>query len=121
MRLVDPVGSERWLSFDALGRLLEVVSPAPDGSGTVLPQGATLTSYRYDGNSNIVGIDLHAKGLATQQRRFHYDSLSRLVRMYLPECGDGIRETRGGWRSGGAWRSVTTNGRTWSAAATAEA
>jgi RHS repeat-associated protein len=96
IRTVDATGTERWMSLDGLERLKEVVAPDPAGPGKVLPAGALCTSYGYDGLGNITGIDLHAAGMPVQQRRFRYDSLGRLVRQYLPECGAGITETRGG-------------------------
>jgi YD repeat-containing protein len=96
VRIVDTDGTEQWRSFDGLKRLKDLVAPAPDGPGTVVPTGALCASYRYDGLSNISGIDLHATGMPLQQRRFRSDSLGRLVRQFLPEQGDGITETRGG-------------------------
>jgi RHS repeat-associated protein len=95
IRIVGGTGTERWMSFDGLKRLREIVSPGPDGPGTVVPTGALCTSYRYDGLGNVAGIDLHATGMPLQQRRFRYDSLGRLVRRFLPEHGAGIAETRG--------------------------
>jgi len=96
-RITDPAGRERWQLFDALGRIQQVVAPVPEGPGTVLPTGGVRTDYSYDTLDNIIGVDLTVPGgAAAKQRRFRYDSLSRLRRVFLPECGAGIREVTAG-------------------------
>ena len=95
VRVVDPAGVERWASFDALGRMVEIAHPAAHGPGTVLPTCAGDTQYRYDANGNILQITLRAEGAGEQYRLFRYDGLGRLDRLYLPEAGSGIREDGG--------------------------
>ena len=47
VKVTDPWGRERWARSDALGRLVEVAEPNPDGSGS-LSGGAMYTTYSYD-------------------------------------------------------------------------
>lgn len=96
VRVVDPAGTERWMSFDALGRVEEIAHPAAQGPGTVLPTCGGTTRYGYDAAGNTIEVTLSAPGGDDQQRRFRYDGLGRLVRQYLPEAGDGIQEVRAG-------------------------
>jgi RHS repeat-associated protein len=90
--VTDPSGRERWMLYDFLGRLREMVEPAPDGSGAVFPTGGLVISYDCDSLDNVTTIDMTDAAGATQQRRFKYDSLGRLERAYLPEGGTGITE-----------------------------
>lgn len=96
VRITDPCGRERWLQFDPLGRVQQVVEPTADGSGSVLPLGGSLTKYRYDPNGNVITIDTwQLQSGESQRRQFRYDSLGRLVRLLLPEYGRGIVEAPG--------------------------
>jgi RHS repeat-associated protein len=96
LRITDPCGRDRWMQFDGLGRIQQVVEPAADSAGSVFPTGGARTAYRYDGNGNVTEINTWPEQSPTaQQRRFRYDSLSRLVRVLLPECGQGITEAPG--------------------------
>ena len=79
-RTVDRWGRERWLRKDALGRLVEVVEPNPDGDGPVAVGGALTTTYTYD----VLG-DLLRIVQGPQIRDFGYDALGRLRRQRLPE------------------------------------
>jgi RHS repeat-associated protein len=79
-RLVNAWGQERWGRSDALGRLVEVVEPDPNGNGTVAT-GGLLTTYAYNTNDNLVQINQGA-----QVRRFRYDSLERLTHQKLAEA-----------------------------------
>lgn len=76
---IDAWGRERWSRTDALGRLVEVVEPNPDGGGTVASNGL-LTTYTYDTLGNLTAVNQ-----GQQQRLFGYDSLGRLVRQKLAE------------------------------------
>lgn len=88
--VVDVWGRERWGRTDAQGRLVEVVEPNPDGSGSVTA-GGLVTTYGYDTLGNMTDVVQGA-----QHRRFAYDTLSRLVRQKLAETdavfrdGDGL-------------------------------
>jgi RHS repeat-associated protein len=82
-RMVDPVGRERWLRFDAFGRLAEVVEPAAAGDGTLAWEGGsanTATAYTY----NSLGL-LTQVLQGTQKRQFRYDSLGRMTAQLVPE------------------------------------
>ncbi|MEO7589058.1 MAG: hypothetical protein ABIS84_13650, partial [Arachnia sp.] len=96
VRVVGADGTEQWMSVDGLQRPKQVIAPAPDGPGTVIPTGALNTSYSYNALGNVTGIDLNAAGMPAQQRKFRYDSLGRLIRQLLPERGAGIVEDVGG-------------------------
>ena len=78
--LVDPWGRERWGRTDALGRLVEVVEPRPDGDGSVTT-GGWLTVYAYDAAGRLTSTSQGG-----QTRTFAYDSLSRLIRQKLAEA-----------------------------------
>lgn len=96
VRITDPCGRERWVRFDAMGRVQDVVEPLAESAGRVLPSGGSRTEYRYDGNDNVTEISKWKAQSRTRQRRvFLYDSLSRLVRVLLPECGEGVLEVAG--------------------------
>ena len=69
VRSVDPWGRERWTSApDALGQLVEVVMPNPDGNGSVLEPGSIATNYRYDGLGQLIQARL--QGPRPQVRDF---------------------------------------------------
>ena len=80
VRSVDPAGRERWSRTDALGRLTEVVEPAPDGDGSVFRPGHMVAYYSWNALDRLEKIRQ-----GTQTRRFRYDSLGRLTHQALPE------------------------------------
>jgi RHS repeat-associated protein len=89
VKIVSPSGRARYLQFDFLGRVSNVVEPAADGSGSI-SQSSSRTVLSYDLNGNLESIsDAGARQL---RRRIRYDSLGRPVRVFLPECGGGIVE-----------------------------
>jgi len=76
-RVVDPWGRERWGRMDALGRLVEVVEPDQNGSGSVATNGMA-TTYGYNTLGNLTSVTQ-----GSQTRSFKYDSLGRLVAQKL--------------------------------------
>lgn len=79
VRSVDQWGRERWARFDERGRLVEVVEPDPNGSGTVA-SGGLLTKYTYN---TLDKLTLVQQGVQT--RSFKYDSLGRMTHQKLAE------------------------------------
>lgn len=82
VRVVDPWQRERWMRTNALGQLVEVVMPNPNGSGSVFEPGSIATFYHYNALDQLVGV---LQGPRPQWRQFRYDSLGRLTHQYLPE------------------------------------
>ncbi|MDQ3806502.1 MAG: hypothetical protein M3416_22055, partial [Acidobacteriota bacterium] len=80
-RVVDPWGRERWSRTDALDRLVEVVEPNPNGTGSVMGDGSLVTTYGYDARDNLTLVTQGA-----QQRHFRYDSLGRLTHQKQAEA-----------------------------------
>jgi RHS repeat-associated protein len=70
----------RWSRTNALGRLVEVVEPNPEGDGSIDGFGNLATTYQYNGLGQLAAVYQ-----GDQQRLFHYDSLGRLQRQLLPE------------------------------------
>ena len=64
--------------YDGLGNQLD----EPDANGNLGAVDASLpaqqTSYEYDGNDNLKKV-IQSDGTVTQERKFKYDSLSRLI------------------------------------------
>lgn len=61
-------------------RLVEVVEPKPEGSGSVFEAGSLQTSYVYDTLGNLTEVNQ-----GTRPRRFKYDSLGRLLAQKMAE------------------------------------
>jgi len=80
-RYVDPWGRERWVLTDSRKRLVEVVEPDPNGTGSVMASGNLQTKYTYDALDNLTQVD-HDQ----QQRRFRYDSFGRLTHQKMAEA-----------------------------------
>lgn len=80
VEMTDQAGKKRRQVFDVLGRLVRV--DEPDSSGSLGAVDASLpnqqTSYEYDGNDNLSKVT-QSDGTNVQERKFKYDSLSRLV------------------------------------------
>ena len=53
---IDTWGRNRWSRFDALGRLVEVLEPKADGSGSVFDAGSLVTDYSYSALYQLQGI-----------------------------------------------------------------
>ncbi len=101
VRTVDAWGRQRWSRSDALGRVVQVVEPDPNGNGSVITGTNTMsTTYAYDGNGNLTQINQGA-----QVRRFQYDSLGRLTQQYLPERSATLNDSGG---RGSTWSDVFT-------------
>jgi RHS repeat-associated protein len=100
-RVKDAWNRERWGRTDALGRLVEVVEPDPNGSGAVANNGL-LTSYSYNANDKLTDVYQGA-----QHRQFKYDSLGRLVAQKLAEANATLNDN-GSYVGGGTWSDVFT-------------
>ncbi|MBK9156404.1 MAG: RHS repeat protein [Chloracidobacterium sp.] len=83
--LTDQAGKQRRQVFDSLGRLVRV--DEPDAAGVLPdlenPVEKQRSDYGYDGNDNLVSVIQSEvqqdQSMVTQERKFKYDSLSRLV------------------------------------------
>lgn len=69
IRVVDAWGRERWTRTNAIGQLVEVIEPNPEGSGSVFDEGSLVTNYYYNLLDKLVRV---IKGV--QKREFRYDS-----------------------------------------------
>ncbi len=76
----DEWGRQHWERKDAQGRLVEVVEPDPNGSGSVATNGMR-TTYSYDTLGRLIQTVQGA-----QVRSFAYDSLGRLTRQKMSEA-----------------------------------
>lgn len=103
-RVVDAWGRERWAQTNALGQLVQVVEPNPDGSGSVFDAGSIRTAYAYNAFGQVVS-ELRGP-YPSQVRSFRYDSLGRLTHQRLPEK-NGTLNVRGVYGGRGAsWSDV---------------
>ena len=66
VRTVDPVGREKWMSLDPLGRVVEVWEPDPAGTGSVLSPGGFQSFISYNGST--VWIQQGQRGLSLPVR-----------------------------------------------------
>jgi RHS repeat-associated protein len=101
-RVVDAWGRERWARYDALDRLVEVVEPDPQGSGSVAT-GGYKTSYSYDALGNLTGVTQD-----TQTRTFKYDALGRLTKQKLAEASATLDANGNYVGAGGTWSDAFT-------------
>lgn len=74
----DQAGKKRRQLADALGRIVRVDEPDANGDLGAVDSPTQPTHYEYDGNDNVVKV-IQSDGAATQERKFKYDSLSRLT------------------------------------------
>lgn len=80
----DETGRHWKRTYDALGRLAEVLEPDSSNNPTI------ETDYQYDGNGNLTRVDQWGgpKGSGGDRVRiFSYDGLSRLISATNPETG----------------------------------
>jgi RHS repeat-associated protein len=82
VRAVDEVSRERWLRYDVLGRLAEVVEPDAYGDGRVSSGGTTETTYLYNPMGQLTTA---VQGPNVQSRIFAYDGLGRMIAESVPE------------------------------------
>ena len=101
-RVVDAWGRERWARLDADGRLAEVVEPNPSGSGSVFGTGSLVTTYSFDALGNLTQVNQ-----GVQQRKFRYDSLSRLTHQKLAEENATLNDS-GQYVGAGTWSEAFT-------------
>lgn len=104
-RVQDAWGRERWGRTDASGRLVEVVEPNPNGSGSV-STGGLLTTYAYNTLGNLTTISSWTGGQVEQSRSFAYDSLGRLTAQKLAEVNATLDNNGGYHSNGGTWSDV---------------
>lgn len=76
--VTDQAGKKRRQLMDALGRIVRVDEPDANGNYGPVDAPAQPTFYEYDGNDNLVKV-IQSDGTVTQERKFKYDSLSRLT------------------------------------------
>ena len=84
---------------DSLGRIVRMDEPDASGNLGAVDTPAQPTSYEYDGNANLTKVT-QSDGTVTQERKFRYDSLSRLTHEKLVEANPtldnaGIKGTAG--------------------------
>lgn len=78
--VTDQAGKQRRQLTDALGRIVRVDEPDVITNNLGAVDSPTQpTSYEYDGNDNLSKV-IQTDGTAVQERKFKYDSLSRLTR-----------------------------------------
>ncbi len=99
IRVTDPWGRQRWARSDALGRMVEVGEPNPDGNGT-LATGALFTSYSYDALDRLTQVSQ-----GSQTRTFKYDSLGRMTHQKLAERAGTLNDA-GDYVETGTWSDV---------------
>ncbi|MEU9324087.1 RHS repeat-associated core domain-containing protein [Streptomyces canus] len=105
-RLVDAWGREKWTWHNALGQLQLVVSPDPDGDGSVFAPGTVATTYVYNPLDQVIWIINQAPGSTPQHRYFRYDGLGRLTHQALTERASTLNDN-GEYRADGArWSDV---------------
>ncbi|HKV35771.1 MAG TPA: RHS repeat-associated core domain-containing protein [Pyrinomonadaceae bacterium] len=102
MRVQDAWGRERWARTDSSGRLVEVVEPDPNGSGSVATNGL-VTTYGY----NVLGNMTSLNQGPSQSRSFKYDSLNRLIAQRLAEPSATLNDA-GTYVGSGTWSDVFT-------------
>jgi RHS repeat-associated protein len=101
-RVKDAWGRERWGRTDASGRLVEVVEPDPNGSGSVASSGL-VTTYAYNTLGNLVTVSQGA-----QTRSFAYDALGRLTAQKLAEAEATLDSSGAYVGSSGTWSDFFT-------------
>lgn len=94
-KTIDAWGRWRWTRVNSSGKIAEVVEPDPAG-GTGL-----ATRYTYDALNNLIRIDQ-----GDEVRRFHYDSLGRLIQQKLAEASATLDDAGTYHSSGGTWSDV---------------
>ena len=100
--LKDAWGRERWGRENAQGKLVEVVEPAPLGSGSVAT-GGLVTTYSYDTLGSLTGVVQDQ-----QTRSFKYDSLGRMTAQKLAEAQATLNAAGAYVPTGGTWSEVFT-------------
>ncbi|KAF0243738.1 MAG: RHS repeat-associated core domain-containing protein, partial [bacterium] len=76
VEVTDQAGHKRKSVIDALGRLVSVFEPDPNGALSL------ETKYNYDTRGNLLKVEQ-----GVQTRTFVYDSLGRLINANVPESG----------------------------------
>ncbi len=97
--VTDQAGKKRRRIFDAFGHLVRVDEPSSTGALPDLadPAVAQRTDYGYDGNDNLTSVIQSEiqqdQSVVTQERKFKYDPLSRLVAEKQVEAEPTLTET----------------------------
>jgi RHS repeat-associated protein len=100
-RMQDAWGRERWGRANASGRIVEVVEPDPNGSGSVASNGM-VTTYAYDTLAKLTQITQ-----GSQTRSLKYDSLGRLIAQKMAEASATLNDA-GTYVGSGSWSDVFT-------------
>lgn len=105
-RVKDQAGKERRQVVDSLGRVVRLDEPTSGGLGAVSTPNQP-TFYEYDGNDNLAKV-IQSDGTTTQNRRFRYDSLSRLGAEYQVEASAtlDLAGTKGAVDNANKWTKV---------------
>lgn len=90
----DQAGKRRRGITDAFGRIVRLDEPNLSGELGEVSAPLVPTYYQYDGLDNLTKMTQSADG-ATQERKFKYDSLSRLVYEKQVEASSTIADTQG--------------------------
>ena len=86
--VTDQAGKKRRSMVDALGQLIRVDEPDPNGNLGTTTSPAQRTDYGYDMFGNLTTVTQPDAAIqVTQTRTFTYDSLSRLRTAVNPESG----------------------------------
>jgi YD repeat-containing protein len=79
--VTDPAGKWKQYTTDAMGNLIQVIEPNPNGGANF------VTSYTYDALNHLIQVTMTRQG-TTQTRSFTYDSTTqRLISVQTPETG----------------------------------
>ena len=103
--VTDQAGKQKRQVTDAFGRITRVDEPDQYGNLDVNGNPAQPTTYEYDGNNNLVKV-IQAGNGATQERRFKYDSLSRLTHEKQVEAAPTLDDNGVKQQSSGLWTKV---------------
>ena len=79
--ITDPLGRITTREYDALGRLIEMTLPDPDGQGSAT---SPVYAWTYDAVGNVL-TSTDARGGVTSRE---YDNLYRLIELTLPDPDD---------------------------------
>ncbi|MFN0139554.1 MAG: RHS repeat domain-containing protein [Pyrinomonadaceae bacterium] len=98
----DQAGKSRRQLADALGRTIRVDEPDANGNLGDVATPAQPTYYEYDGNDNLTKVT-QSDGTTIQERKFKYDSLSRLTHEKQVEATATLNDAGVKVASGGLW------------------
>jgi RHS repeat-associated protein len=103
--VTDQAGKKRRQIADSLGRIVRVDEPDANGNLGAVDAPNQPTAYEYDGNDNLSKVT-QSDGTVTQERRFKYDSLSRLTNERQVEANATLNDAGVKVTTGGLWTKV---------------